>query len=101
MQTESESVEKPKPYELVNGEITFPSSKQFKDLMQLLSDNVSDELVFRLDQEGLHLTQMEATRVSMILLDLPTDGADEFLCTEPGLFSFDVSYMLKRALKRV
>jgi len=87
--------------EAVRGAFTFSDSTQFKRLLKLLNDTVADEATFTLNSEGLHLIQMDAARVSMVILSIARDEFETFECFKPGKFALNTGQLLKKGFKNV
>lgn len=100
-QTETEKVNQPEPPELVRAHVTLSDSRQFKALVKFLFDVVSDEIVFKVDEEGIHVLQMDPSRVSMTKVEIPKWCCEEFYCQTGGIFVLNVERLLKRVVKRI
>lgn len=105
MQTQTERESKPETDEVkipaANGTFTFPSSVEFKSILKFLSELASETITFELDNEGLNVSQMDPSRVSLAVLKLPKHGFEEFLCVQAGRFTLNIQDTLDHVLKRV
>jgi DNA polymerase III sliding clamp (beta) subunit (PCNA family) len=87
--------------QLPRGTFKFNEAVDVKRLFTAFDNLVSDEVIFRLDKEGLHVRQMDPSRCAMLDVNIERANFEEFECTQPGCFVVDVGRIIKKPLKNV
>lgn len=96
-----EEEERARKEQAVRGSMTFNDSKHVKALLKAVTTLTDSETTWTLDKDGLHLVQMDPSRVSETIVNYPKHAFDEFSCRVPGKFAFDAQFVLDRRLKNI
>jgi DNA polymerase III sliding clamp (beta) subunit (PCNA family)/ribosomal protein L37AE/L43A len=79
----------------------FNEAIDVKRLFTAFDNLLADEVVFRIEADGLHVLQMDASRTTMVAVNIERGNFEEFACTQPGCFVVDVGRIVKKPLKNV